>query len=81
MEESLGESEGDMNPALNLGVDMEQNLVEADQEEPVVGEILEITNPPLLMSETIENLNYAVLNVNRHNFGIVDRKINATVNQ
>lgn len=75
MEEALGE---DLD--LGLGVDPEQNLVEADHDEPVVQEIVEVNNPPLLVQETIENLNYAVGNVDRHNFGIVNRKINATMN-
>ena len=65
---------------LGLGVDTEQNLVEADVDEPVVQEIVEVSNPPLVVQETIENLNYAVGNVDRHNFGIVNRKINATMN-
>ena len=73
MEEALGEDLGE-------GLDPEQNLVEADQDEPVVQEIVEVSNPPLLVQETIENLNYAVGNVDRHNFGIVNRKINATMN-
>lgn len=75
MEEALGE---DLD--LGLGVDPEQNLVEADHDEPVVQEIVEVNNPPLVVQETIENLNYAVGNVDRHNFGIVNRKINATMN-
>ena len=75
MEEALGEDLG-----LGLGVDPEQNLVEADHDEPVVQEIVEVNNPPLVVQETIENLNYAVGNVDRHNFGIVNRKINATMN-
>ena len=77
MEEALGE---DLDLDLGLGVNMEQNLVEADVDEPVVQEIVEISNPPFVVQETIENLNYAVGNVNRHNFGIVNRKINATMN-
>ena len=75
MEEALGEALGE-----DLGVDPEQNLVEADHDEPVVQEIVEVNNPPLVVQETIENLNYAVGNVDRHNFGIVNRKINATMN-
>ena len=75
MEEALGE---DLD--LDLGLDPEQNLVEADVDEPVVQEIVEVSNPPLVVQETIENLNYAVGNVDRHNFGIVNRKINATMN-
>ena len=75
MEEALGE---DLD--LGLGLDPEQNLVEADHDEPVVQEIVEVSNPPLLVQETIENLNYTVGNVDRHNFGIVNRKINATMN-
>jgi len=75
MEEALGEDLG-----LGLGVYPEQNLVEADHDEPVVQEIVEVSNPPLLVQETIENLNYTVGNVDRHNFGIVNRKINATMN-
>ena len=75
MEEALGEALGE-----DLGVDPEQNLVEADHDEPVVQEIVEVSNPPLLVQETIENLNYTVGNVDRHNFGIVNRKINATMN-
>lgn len=75
MEEALGEDLG-----LGLGVDPEQNLVEADHDEPVVQEIVEVNNPPLVVQETIENLNYTVGNVDRHNFGIVNRKINATMN-
>ena len=75
MEEALGEALGE-----DLGVDPEQNLVEADVDEPVVQEILEVNNPPLVVQETIENLNYTVGNVDRHNFGIVNRKINATMN-
>ena len=75
MEEALGEGED-----LDLGLDPEQNLVEADVDEPVVQEIVEVSNPPLVVQETIENLNYAVGNVDRHNFGIVNRKINATMN-
>lgn len=77
MEEALGEGE---DLGLGVGVDTEQNLVEADHDEPVVQEIVEVSNPPLLVQETIENLNYAVGNVDRHNFGIVNRKINATMN-
>lgn len=77
MEEALGE---DLDLGLGLGVDPEQNLVEADVDEPVVQEIVEVNNPPLVVQETIENLNYAVGNVDRHNFGIVNRKINATMN-
>ena len=77
MEEALGEGVGE---DLGLGVDPEQNLVEADQDEPVVQEIIEVSNPPLVIPETIENLNYVVNNVDTHNFGIVDRKINATKN-
>ena len=79
MEEALGEGE-DLDLGLGLGVDPEQNLVEADVDEPVVQEIVEVSNPPLVVQETIENLNYAVGNVDRHNFGIVNRKINATMN-
>ena len=79
MEEALGEDLGE-DVGLGLGVNMEQNLVEADQDEPVVQEIVEVNNPPLVVQETIENLNYAVGNVDRHNFGIVNRKINATMN-
>ena len=79
MEEALGE-DVDVGEDLGLGVDPEQNLVEADQDEPVVQEIIEVSNPPLVIPETIENLNYAVNNVDTHNFGIVDRKINATKN-
>ena len=75
MEEALGE---DLD--LGLGLDPEQNLVEADHDEPVVQEIVEVNNPPLVVQETIENLNYTVGNVDRHNFGIVNRKINATMN-
>ena len=75
MEEALGETED-----LGLSVNMEQNLVEADNEEPVIQEIVEVNNPPLVIQETIENLNYTVGDVNRHNFGIVNRKINATMN-
>ena len=75
MEEALGEDVG-----LGEGVNMEQNLVEADHDEPVVQEIVEVNNPPLVVQETIENLNYTVGNVDRHNFGIVNRKINATMN-
>lgn len=77
MEEALGE---DLGLGLGLGVDPEQNLVEADHDEPVVQEIVEVNNPPLVVQETIENLNYVVDNVDRHNFGIVNRKINATMN-
>ena len=77
MEEGLGE---DLGEDLGLGVDPEQNLVEADHDEPVVQEIVEVNNPPLVVQETIENLNYTVGNVDRHNFGIVNRKINATMN-
>ena len=77
MEEALGE---DLDLGLGLGVDPEQNLVEADVDEPVVQEIVEVNNPPLVVQETIENLNYTVGNVDRHNFGIVNRKINATMN-
>lgn len=76
MEEALGE---DLD--LGLGLDPEQNLVEADHDEPVVQEIVEVNNPPLVVQETIENLNYTVGNVDRHNFGIVNRKINATMNK
>lgn len=79
MEEAIGEGE-DLGLELELGVDTEQNLVEADVDEPVVQEIVEISNPPFVVQETIENLNYTVGNVNRHNFGIVNRKINATMN-
>ena len=79
MEEALGEGE-DLGLELGVGVDTEQNLVEADNEEPVVQEIVEVNNPPFVVQETIENLNYTVGNVNRHNFGIVNRKINATMN-
>ena len=79
MEEALGEGE-DLGLELGVGVDTEQNLVEADNEEPVVQEIVEVNNPPLVIQETIENLNFTVGNVNRHNFGIVNRKINATMN-
>mgnify|MGYP001368648883 CR=1 FL=1 len=79
MEEALGEGE-DLGLGLGLGVDTEQNLVEADNEEPVVQEIVEVNNPPLVIQETIENLNFTVGNVDRHNFGIVNRKINATMN-
>ena len=75
MEEALGED-----LALGLGVDPEQNLVEADQDEPVVQEIVEVNNPPLVVQETIENLNFTVGDVDRHNFGIVNKKINATMN-
>jgi hypothetical protein len=75
----LGEGEGE-DVGLGLGIDPEQNLVEADHDEPVVQEIIEVSNPPLVIPETIENLNYAVNNVDTHNFGIVDRKINATKN-
>ena len=78
MEEGLGE---DLGEDLGLGVDPEQNLVEADHDEPVVQEIVEVNNPPLVVQETIENLNYTVGNVDRHNFGIVNRKINATMNK
>ena len=77
MEEAIGEGE---DLELGVGVDTEQNLVEADNEEPVVQEIVEVNNPPFVVQETIENLNYTVGNVNRHNFGIVNRKINATMN-
>tara|TARA_E500000331_G_C17192184_1_gene685428 strand:+ start:694 stop:1158 length:465 start_codon:yes stop_codon:yes gene_type:complete len=81
MEEALGEGE-DLGEDLGLGigVDPEQNLVEADVDEPVVQEIVEISNPPFVVQETIENLNFTVGDVNRHNFGIVNRKINATIN-
>lgn len=79
MEEALGEGE-DLGLELGVGVDTEQNLVEADVDEPVVQEIVEVNNPPLVIQETIENLNYTVGNVDRHNFGIVNRKINATMN-
>ena len=79
MEEALGEDVG-LGEDLGLGLDPEQNLVEADQDEPVVQEIVEVNNPPLVVQETIENLNYTVGNVDRHNFGIVNRKINATMN-
>ena len=79
MEEALGEDLG-LGLGLGLGVDPEQNLVEADHDEPVVQEIVEVNNPPLIVQETIENLNYTVGNVDRHNFGIVNRKINATMN-
>lgn len=75
-----GEMEEDLGLELGVGVDTEQNLVEADNEEPVVQEIVEVNNPPFVVQETIENLNYTVGNVNRHNFGIVNRKINATMN-
>ena len=75
-----GEMEEDLGLELGVGVDTEQNLVEADVDEPVVQEIVEISNPPFVVQETIENLNYTVGNVNRHNFGIVNRKINATMN-
>jgi len=79
MEEALGEGE-DLGLELGLGVDTEQNLVEADVDEPVVQEIVEVSNPPLLVQETIENLNFTVGDVDRHNFGIVNKKINATMN-
>ena len=79
MEEALGEGE-DLGLELGVGVDTEQNLVEADVDEPVVQEIVEVNNPPLVIQETIENLNYTVGNVDRHNFGIVNRKMNATMN-
>ena len=77
MEEALGE---DLDLGLGVGIDTEQNLVEADVDEPVVQEIKEVNNPPFVVQETIENLNYVVDNVDRHNFGIVNRKINATMN-
>ena len=81
MEEALGEGEDlDEDLGLGVGVDPEQNLVEADVDEPVVQEIVEISNPPFVVQETIENLNFIVGNVDRHNFGIVNRKINATIN-
>ena len=57
-----------------------QNLVEAEVNEPVVNEIVEAVNPELVIPETIENLNYSVMNVDTHNFGVVERKINATLN-
>ena len=79
MEEVLGEGE-DLGLELGVNVDTEQNLVEADVDEPVVQEIVEISNPPFVVQETIENLNFTVGDVNRHNFGIVNRKINATMN-
>jgi len=57
-----------------------QNLVEAEANEPVVNEIVEAVNPELVIPETIENLNYSVMNIDTHNFGVVERKINATLN-
>ena len=57
-----------------------QNLVEAEVNEPVVNEIVEAVNPELVIPETIENLNYSVMNVDTHNFGVIERKINATLN-
>ena len=81
MEEALGEDlDLGEDVDMGLGVDPEQNLVEADHDEPVVQEIIEVSNPPLIVQETIENLNYTVNNVDTHNFGIVNRKINATKN-
>ena len=81
MEEAIGEGEDlGLELGVEVNVDTEQNLVEADVDEPVVQEIVEISNPPFVVQETIENLNYTVGNVNRHNFGIVNRKINATMN-
>ena len=50
MEEALGEGE-DLGLELGVGVDTEQNLVEADNEEPVVQEIVEVNNPPLVIQE------------------------------
>ena len=77
MEEALGE---DLDLGLGVGIDTEQNLVEADVDEPVVQEIVEVSNPPFVVQETIENLNFTVGDVDRHNFGIVNKKINATMN-
>lgn len=60
--------------------EMGQNLVEAENNENVVNEAVQVVNPESEIKEDIENLNFSVTSVDTSNFGIVERKINATMN-
>ncbi len=60
--------------------EMGQNLVEAENNENVVNEAIQVVNPESEIKEDIENLNFSVTSVDTSNFGIVERKINATMN-